>query len=337
MENQSATVEDLKAENKLLLDELATAYKNMETILLQSTREKEIAYEELENKFQLLQNTYEELSRNENLLIHLEKLSSIGQFITEIIHELNNPLTIISGVSELILLQDVPECFREQLGKIPEQVDRMSNYLNRFKAMAYKSKEEFQSFDINSNLLDFLETIEIVKPKDVKINVNISPNPLVVSGDPYQINQIYLNLAKNAFDAMSDKGSCLAVTSQDVTTKFLVDHEVVGSFYCQSKKKWDSIVSDTTNFALVEFKDDAGGIPQELISDIFTPFFTTKERGKGTGLGLSIATDIANRHNANLAVQSKIGEGTVFRFLIPLVKSDQPTEENILIAESEQS
>ena len=337
MENQSAIVDELKAENRLLLDELATAYQNMEAILLQTSREKEIAYKELDNKFQLLQSTYEELSRNENMLIHLEKLSSIGQFITEIVHELNNPLTIISGITELILLQDTPNCFKEQLEKIPEQVDRMSNYLNRFKAMAYKSKEEFQNFDINSNLANFLKTIEIVKPKDIQIESNLSSNALFVSGDPYQINQIYLNLAKNAFDAMSENGSILYISSDELTADELTDSQIIGHYYCQTKKKWESILNESQKFAVVEFKDDAGGIPSELISEIFTPFFTTKERGKGTGLGLSIATDIAKRHNANLAVQSGLGNGTSFKLLLPIVDSEPDLIEHSSLVEAGQT
>jgi len=335
MEEPSVTAEELQAENKLLLDELATAYQNMEMILLQASREKEIAYKELESKYHLLQNTYAELSKKENLLIHLEKLSSIGQFITEIIHELNNPLTIISAVSQLIMMQEIPENLQKPLEKIPQQVKRMMNYLNRFKAMAYKSKEQFQYFDINANLLDFLETIEIIKPKNIKITRNISSKPLPVHGDPYQINQIYLNLAKNAFDAMSEKGSCLEISSREITSGSLIEEDHFGRNYCQNAKDWEEILNTSNRFAMVEFRDDAMGIPSELLADIFTPFFTTKERGKGTGLGLSIVTDIANRHNANLAVRSDPGEGTVFKLLIPLAEVTDPPEHKKLLIRSE--
>ena len=87
---------NLVEENKLLLSELEEAYKNMELILEQSSREKELAYDALQQKFQTLEDLYAEMTNKENLLIHLEKLSSIVQFIAEIVHELNNPLTLIS-------------------------------------------------------------------------------------------------------------------------------------------------------------------------------------------------------------------------------------------------
>ena len=91
------TVENLEQENKKLLHELEVAYQNLELVVEQTSKEKEIAYKELQDNFAALQSSYEEISKKENLLVHLEKLSSIGQFITEIIHELKNQITIISA------------------------------------------------------------------------------------------------------------------------------------------------------------------------------------------------------------------------------------------------
>jgi len=149
MAKQSGTAKEiklLKNENRILLAELEEAYKNMESILVQTEREKELTYRELESKYTALQQTYTELSKKENMLIHLEKLSSIGQFITEIVHELKNPLTVIASATEIALLNDIPDESRELLEKIPEQVKRMSGLLGRFKAMAYKEKENMRSF-----------------------------------------------------------------------------------------------------------------------------------------------------------------------------------------------
>jgi signal transduction histidine kinase len=198
----------LKSENRILLAELEEAYKSMEAILVQTEKEKEITYRELENKYTALQHTYSELSRKENMLIHMEKLSSIGQFITEIVHELKTPLTVISSATEIVLLNELPEESRDILSKIPEQVKRMSGMLGRF-------KEKFTCFDINLNLNDFIETLELITPKSIEISCDLSEDELKVKGDAYQLTQIYLNLAKNAFDAMDDvSDACLSIKTR---------------------------------------------------------------------------------------------------------------------------
>ncbi|MEJ2053693.1 MAG: HAMP domain-containing sensor histidine kinase [Calditrichaceae bacterium] len=282
----------LKSENRILLAELEEAYKSMEAILVQTEKEKEITYRELENKYTALQHTYSELSRKENMLIHMEKLSSIGQFITEIVHELKTPLTVISSATEIVLLNELPEESRDILSKIPEQVKRMSGMLGRFKAMAYKEKEKFTCFDINLNLNDFIETLELITPKSIEISCDLSEDELKVKGDAYQLTQIYLNLAKNAFDAMDDvSDACLSIKTRLVNA--------------------------------IEITDNGPGIPDDNLEFLFDTFFTTKERGKGTGLGLSIAKDIAKKFYGNIAVKSKKSKGTTFQIFIPIAGKEE--------------
>ena len=296
--------EDLTLENKRLLSELEIAYKNMEMILKQSDREKAIAYEALQQKFQALEDLYDEMTQKENMLIHLEKLSSIGQFIAEIVHELNSPLTAISGQVEVALMMDPPEELREQLSKIPKQVKRMADLLRRFREMAHKGKEDFQWFDLNQNISDCLKTIEIVKPKNIKISARFCDDTLIVNGDPYQIGQIALNLAKNAFDSLQGHGDSLRVETRKVSGDWIRNSDECGNIYCQPESVWDEILMETKQFALVEFKDDGSGVDPDHLQHLFDAFYTTKERGKGTGLGLSISSDIATRHSGNLAAVS---------------------------------
>jgi len=305
-------------ENHKLLDELETAYKDMEVILEHSEREKQIIYQELQQKFDALKSLYDELSNKENMLIHLEKLSSVGQFIAELIHELSNPLTAISAQSELILMNNQDENLKIRLEQISSNSKRMGAILKRFKAMAYKSKENFQVFDLTKNLTECLATIELIKPRSVEINMEFGKTNLMVKGDPYQTSQIFLNMAKNAFDAMSSQGSILTVCSDSINSDRIINSEIIGRYYCQPKEKWQKLLKLYDNFALVSFKDQGTGIPEEIISGIFNPFFTTKDRDKGTGLGLSISSDIAIRHNGNIAVKSDWGTGTTFQILIPI-------------------
>ena len=317
----------LKNENRLLLAELEEAYKNMETILVQTEREKEITYRELEQKYQALQNTYTELSRKENMLIHMEKLSSIGQFITEIVHELKNPLTVISAAADIALLNDLPDESQNVINKIPEQINRMLALLGRFKAMAYKEKEKFEFIDINKNLYDFMETLDLITPKSIKVSFELCDQELLVKGDNYQLIQIYLNLAKNAFDVLDSKKNPQLI----IKTKLIKRSEVKKiqtEHCCQKPDKWKNILRSVDKFALIEFIDNGPGIPEENMQYLFDTFFTTKERGKGTGLGLSISKDIAIKHNANIIFNSKTGRGTVVRICIPMIEKTVDLNKN---------
>ncbi len=308
----------LEEENLQLLSELEQAYKNMALILEQSEREMEIAYTELDGRYHALENLYVQLSNKENMLIHLEKLSSIGQFISEIIHELNNPLMAISGFTDLALLDpDLSEDGRARIGKIPVQVKRMLNYLNRFKSMAYKGKEDFKSIDINENIREFLATIEIIKPKNVALHSELQDEKLFINADPYQLMQIFLNLAKNAFDAMQENGDVFSVKSKKVNKTWLLNSANLGQVGAQTPADWGEIIENKDDFILLEFADNGSGIPDEIIANLFDAFFTTKSRGKGTGLGLSISKDITLRHNANLYIKSAVGQGTCFQFVVP--------------------
>lgn len=318
IDSENTKVKQLEVENRLLLSELEEAYKNMAMILEQSEQEMEIAYTELDDRYNSLENLYSQLSNKENMLIHLEKLSSIGQFITEIIHELKNPLAIISGFTDLTLTDpDLPETVRKRIGKVPAQIERMLNYLNRFKSMAYKGKEDFKTIDLNENIREFLATIEIIKPKSIHIHSDLCDDKLIVSADPYQLMQIYLNLAKNAFDAMQNVSGVFSVRSKKVDRNWILSGNNLGRVWCQQDEDWLQIIDDKNEFTLLEFSDTGPGISADIVDNIFEAFFTTKERGKGTGLGLSIAKDITIRHNANLYIKSVENEGTTFQFLIP--------------------
>lgn len=310
--------EDLLAENQRLLQELENAYLNMEKLVESSDQEKRIAYEELQKKFDALENLYSELSEKENKLIHLEKLSSIGQFITELIHELSSPLTAISLQAQMALLKDVPEHLKPAFNVIVEHAERMSNLLGRFRAMAYKGREDFKIFDLNLSLKECLETIEIIKPKRMRMEVSLCPEKLPVNGDHFQTDQVFLNLAKNAFDAMKNQGQLLKVQTRTVSASFLREPGNLSGIYCQQEQDWQQILDKNSRFALIKFIDEGKGIEPEIRKNLFQPFFTTKERGKGTGLGLSISSDIIMRHNGNIAIHSEPGKGSTFQVLLPL-------------------
>jgi signal transduction histidine kinase len=313
--------EQLELENKRLLDELELAYQRIETILEESNREKEVTYRELQHKFETLEKLYAELSKKENLLIHMEKLSSIGEFIAELIHELNNPLTAIRMQAELALMKDNSDVVGKQFKTVLKNSDKMINLLERFRSLAYKSKEEFQIFDLNESLVECCETVAILKPKKLVLKTKFTPGKLLINGDLYQINQVVLNLSKNAFDALNEGESYLKISTKKMRSAQINRSKKINTVQCMALDKWAKLINEVEEFALIEVSDNGVGMPPQLLKSIFDAFFTTKERGKGTGLGLSISKDIALRHGGNLTVESVPGKGTTFQFFLPLVST----------------
>ena len=149
---------------------------------------------------------------------------------------------------------------------------------------------------------------------------------LFIKGDPYQTNQIFLNLAKNAFDAIKNHGNLLKISSKLVTSDWIKIDENIGKDYCHSEEKWEKVLNDNNEFALIEFEDNGKGIAERDLKNVFQAFYTTKGRDKGTGLGLSISSDIAKRHGGNIAVKSIEGEWTTFQILIPLLNEKKENQ-----------
>ncbi|GAB4333113.1 MAG: hypothetical protein Kow0037_11280 [Calditrichia bacterium] len=311
----------LELENKRLLDELEASYSQMHVILMENRREKEITYQELEKRLEDMERLYNELSEKENMLVHLEKLSSIGQFITELIHELSSPLTAITLQAQITALQAPNSQVQKQLEVIKENAERMATLLNRFKAMAYKGQESFEEISLNAVIEETTNTLEVLKPKKIGLQLELPEGNLPILGDKYQIQQILLNLAKNSFDAMRDTGGELKIKLSRInlsTVKLLFEKPL---YFERSPEEWLKTQRKCRFFALLTVKDNGCGIPENVLKNIFEPFFTTKERGKGTGLGMAITSEIMQRHNGLIAVASVPNKGTTFFCLFPVLKA----------------
>jgi signal transduction histidine kinase len=136
-----------------------------------------------------------------------------------------------------------------------------------------------------------LATNEIKRSK-VKIKGELSPNLPLIYGDQQQLKQVFLNIVLNALDAMPEGGSL--------------------SINCTNTKDREHVS--------VEFSDTGIGIPEEKLSEIFNPFFTTKPGAKGTGLGLAVSRGIIRQHGGDIKVKSQVGKGTTFSVLLPVAK-----------------
>jgi two-component system NtrC family sensor kinase len=269
-----------------------------------------------------------ELELHERHLIQSEKLASLGTLLSGVAHELNNPLSNISS-SNQILMEEFkearekqpagpvpmdPDFTKELISQINEQTDRARNIVRSL--LDFSRDREFKKESQSLKIL-FDETMQFVKGQvPTKISISLSiPEDIVIFADKQRMQQAFLNLIKNAIDAISpDEGT---ITVKAVKRKAMddIDNEKTGiSSYLKFRGKC-TLDQDTVD---IEIQDSGPGIPLDIISKIFDPFFTTKDVGKGSGLGLFIVHEIIEEHDGCIAVDSQPGKGTRLLIRLPL-------------------
>jgi two-component system NtrC family sensor kinase len=229
-------------------------------------------------------------------LIQSEKLAAVGQLVSGVAHELNNPLTSIAGLSEFLQERRLPEAERGHLRVIHEQAERAGRIVRNLLTFARKGTPGAGPVDLNDILARtallvayelHLRGIELVEER--------TETPLPVRGNRDELQQVVLNLVNNAVHAIRG----LPDTAQRRVT--LVSAKEHGR-------------------AVVRVRDSGPGVPAELVSQLFTPFFTTKDPGEGTGLGLSLSYRIIEDHGGRLGYQAGSPGGAEFWFSLPLVR-----------------
>jgi two-component system, NtrC family, sensor kinase len=229
-------------------------------------------------------------------LIQSEKLSAIGELISGIAHELNNPLTGVMGYSQLLQLRkDLDDRAKENLLKINNLALRCQKIVQNLLSFARKQKPERTLSDINEILE---KTVELrsyeLQVNNIQISRELDKNLPKTIADAHQLQQVFLNVVTNAEQAMLEthgKGRLIIRTHADTQNARIV----------------------------VEIIDDGPGIPENYLTRIFDPFFTTKEVGKGTGLGLSLSYGMIKEHGGNIYAQSRLGEGSTFVIELPII------------------
>ncbi|MBN1161744.1 MAG: PAS domain S-box protein, partial [Dehalococcoidales bacterium] len=230
----------------------------------------------------------------EEKLYLTDRLASIGEMAAGLVHELNNPLTGILALSQMLAHANLSSEYREDLECINTEAKRAANIVKNVLLFARnKTGENSQSSvnDVVKNVLKLREYEE--KISDITIVTNLEENLAPVPVDKWQLEQIFLNLISNAEGAIKEAGRPGIIT---IATQ------------C------------TNNHASIIFSDNGCGIKKQIIPRIFDPFFTTKEIGKGTGLGLSICYSIIVKHGGKINVKSQVNEGTTFTIRLPVVR-----------------
>lgn len=252
----------------------------------------------------------EELDARQTNLVRSEKLASLGTLLSGVAHQLNNPLSNISTSCQILaeeLEQNDFQFKRELLGQIDDQTERARNIVRSL--LDFARDREFTRTPLELAQL-ISETLSFLKgqiPPLVTIVTEI-PADLSISGDKQRLQQVLLNIIKNALDALGGAGelSIRAKPCAEVHPPTVVKHfRRIGN--C---KPGEAAVD-------IEIHDNGSGIAGDALPHIFDPFFTTKDVGQGSGLGLFVAYEIIEEHGGRIRVESEPGQGTSFHILLP--------------------
>ncbi len=237
----------------------------------------------------------------EQLLVQ-DRLASIGELASGIAHEINNPLTGILGLSDLILDTHVPADVKEDLKTIHSEAQRSVRIVQNLLAFARKQPQEKQPVNVNDTLIKVLE-LRAYEQKVSNINVitRLATDLPQVKANSFQLQQVFLNIIINGEYFMIEAHHRGTLT---ITTK-------------QVKK-----------IVKISIADTGPGIVKENMVRLFSPFFTTKEVGKGTGLGLSICHGIVTEHSGRIYAESEVGKGATFIIELPIVPAVSGGTEN---------
>jgi two-component system, NtrC family, sensor kinase len=231
-------------------------------------------------------------------LIQEDRMISLGKLVASSVHEINNPiqgLLTFSRLMEKTLEKGQPgpddmEDFRTYLPLMTSELERCGKIISGLLSFARHSKIEYKNTDVNEVLKQVLTlSRHKMEIQNVRLDLELAPEPLIVEGDVNQLQQCFLDIIFNAIEAMPQGGE-LSVTSE-----------------------WDA----PSNKAFVTVRDTGYGISEKNLDHIFDPFFTTKQEGNGTGLGLSIVHGVVKGHKGAVRVESKEGKGTSFTLSFP--------------------
>ncbi|MFQ5735487.1 MAG: sensor histidine kinase [Thermodesulfobacteriota bacterium] len=241
-----------------------------------------------------LEEACRKLKDTRDQLIQSSKMTALGELAAGLAHELNQPLTVIKGLSMNMLRAMEPSSpGREKLHLIAEASGKMELIIKHLRIFSRNEAPELVPVDVNDTVNDaFVMVKELLLDHAIEVEMDLNPLPLIM-GSPTRLEQVIINLITNAKDAMPG-GSTLKISTMP-------------------------LVAGGSKFVRLSIRDSGAGIKKEHLHRIFDPFFTTKKSGKGTGLGLSISYGIVKEHSGDITVESS-EKGTTFHITIPAAR-----------------
>ena len=250
---------------------------------ISSAIDRSILYEETRQ-------AYENLRRTQEQLLHSERLAAVGQLISGVAHELNNPLTAILGYSQLLTSSgQLGQQGVEYSEKLYKQAQRTHRIVQNLLSFARQHKPERIPVKMNQAVEETLALRDYdLRMSNIRVHLDLSPDLPMTAADPHQLQQVFLNMVNNAVDA-------------------ILEGSTEGDLWVCTRMEGERLV--------IEFTDSGPGVKDA--ARVFDPFYTTKPVGKGTGLGLSICYGIVTEHGGTIRVRNIPGRGACFTIELP--------------------
>jgi len=248
--------------------------------------------------------------RLQKQLLQAQKMEAVGTLAGGVSHDFNNILQVVIGFSELVLADEsLPDRYRDDLEKVLQAGKNGAELIQRLLMFSRKTEPKPLDLDLNQRIRQIQKFLQRTIPKMIDIELILADDLARIHADPTQLDQVLMNLAVNARDAMSERGKLVIETENA-----FIDEDYART-HLDAEPGW---------YVLLHISDTGCGMGKETVEHIFEPFFTTKEIGRGTGLGLAMVHGIVKQHNGHITVKSEVGKGTTFNVFLPAVQD--PTE-----------
>ncbi len=285
------------------------------------------------NSYSFIMRDISDRKKLEEQLLQAQKMEAVGQLAGGIAHDFNNILSAIIGYAHLLRDKLADDPLLVNAEQIIESAEKGAEVTHSLLAFSRKQMIRPTLIRISDMIKRFEKLLYRIIGEDIEIRTTLTDRDICIMADSSQLNQMLMNLATNARDAMTDGGILAFTTGISVIDDSFVRNHGYGY---------------PGDFALITVSDTGVGMSKETTAKIFEPFFTTKGPGKGTGLGLSMAYGIIKQHDGFINVYSEPGKGTTFRIYLPLIRSrkeisvESPVEsvirggnETVLVAEDD--
>ena len=243
------------------------------------------------------------LRQSELQLRQAQKMEAVGRLAGGVAHDFNNLLTVIMGHSQVLLSEmGTEDPQRNKIEEMQKAGERATALIRQLLAFSRKQPSEPKVLDVNAVLTDIESMMRRLVGADIDLVLKLSPEPLRVTAEPSQLEQIVINLAVNGRDAMPASGP-LTIETHNLTRAV-----------APGPGRADMPVGDV---AALIVRDEGSGMSQGIVMRLFEPFFTTKPPGRGTGLGLATVHGVVKQHHGHIEVDTAVGFGSTFGVLFP--------------------